>query len=142
MEDKFDQIVQEVSCFKDIITKRVQELKQGKVDMLTSLKKELEEVQNEKASLLAEKKAWLHEKEQIAKIQPLSDIIKLNIGGKEEQMIRRSTLCSVPGSALEAMFSGRHSLQKVDDKVFVDRNPVAFNFMIDFIRNNGELYEQ
>ena len=34
---------------------------------------------------------------------------------------RRSLLCSVPGSALEAMFSGRHQLKLKDGKVFVDR---------------------
>jgi len=55
--------------------------------------------------------------------------------------VRKTTLCHVKGSALEAMFSGRHSLQKKNDKIFVDRNPLAFSMMIDFIRNNGELHE-
>ena len=40
------------------------------------------------------------------------------------------------------MFSGRHTLKKKDDRYFIDRNPFAFNLMIDFIRNNGELHEQ
>ena len=47
----------------------------------------------------------------------------------------------MPGSALEAMFSGRHSLQKKGERVFIDRNPLAFSLMIDFIRNSGELHE-
>jgi len=55
--------------------------------------------------------------------------------------VRKTTLCHVEGSALEAMFSGRHSLQKKNGKIFVDRNPLAFNMMVDFIRNNGELHE-
>ena len=66
----------------------------------------------------------------------------MDISGKDQLSVRRTTLTSVQGSALEAMFSGRHALQTVEDKVFIDRNPIAFNFMIDFIRNNGELYEQ
>lgn len=40
------------------------------------------------------------------------------------------------------MFSGRHALKKVDDRIFVDRNPLAFTLMIDFIRNCGQLTEQ
>ncbi len=51
-------------------------------------------------------------------------------------------MCQVKGSALEALFSGRHALQKKNDKVFVDRNPFAFNLMIDYIRNSGQLHEQ
>ena len=30
---------------------------------------------------------------------------------------------------------------KKNGKIFVDRNPLAFNMMVDFIRNNGELHE-
>ena len=75
-------------------------------------------------------------------IQPLDDIIKLNISGKDDLTVRRSTLCHVQGSALEAMFSGRHAMQMLDDKIFIDRNPLAFNLMIDFIRNSGQLNEQ
>ena len=40
------------------------------------------------------------------------------------------------------MFSGRHKLAMKGDKVFVDRDPRAFEMMIDFIRNNGKLYEE
>jgi hypothetical protein len=67
--------------------------------------------------------------------------VKLNVGGKQDMHIRRSTLCQIPGSALEAMFSGRHQLQMIDDKVFIDRNPFSFSLMIDFIRNSGQLHE-
>ena len=68
------------------------------------------------------------------------DIISLNVGGVTEGfMVRRSLLCSVDGSALEAMFSGRHSLTKVDGKVFVDRNPKVFMKIIDYLRNNFQL---
>lgn len=51
---------------------------------------------------------WDKEKERISKIQGLPDIIKLNISGEQKFEVRRSTLCAVEGSALAAMFSGRH----------------------------------
>lgn len=63
------------------------------------------------------------------------------MGGKDDFSIRKSTLCHVQGSALEAMFSGRHALQKKEERVFIDRNPLAFSLMIDFIRNSGQLHE-
>ena len=53
-----------------------------------------------------------------------------------------STLCHVPGSALEAFFSGRHEVQKDDQgRIFVDRNPEAFGAVIDLIRNGGRIIE-
>jgi len=67
--------------------------------------------------------------------------VELNVSGNKDFEIRKSTLCHVPGSVLEAMFSGRHTLDKKNEKVFIDRDPKAFKMMIDFIRNNGKLYE-
>jgi len=29
-----------------------------------------------------------------------------------------------------------------NNKVFIDRDPKAFKMMVDFIRNNGKLYEE
>ena len=71
------------------------------------------------------------------------EILNLDIGGKDKISVRKSTLCHVKGSALEAMFSGRHHLQKTEDeaRIFIDRNPIAFNLMLDFIRNSGEMNE-
>ena len=63
------------------------------------------------------------------------------MSGNKEFQIRKSTLCHIKGSVLEAMFSGRHTLQKKEDKIFIDRDPKAFKMMIDFIRNNGKLHE-
>ena len=54
--------------------------------------------------------------------------------------MKRSTLCAVRGSALEAMFSGRHAVcDKKHGKVFIDRNPEAFKLLIDFLRNEGQI---
>ena len=89
-----------------------------------------------------EKEAWENEKKRIAKIQPVSDIVELNVGGNKEFEIRKTTLSQVQGSALEAMFSGRHQLSMKNGKVFIDRDPKAFKMLIDFIRNSGKLYEE
>ena len=39
-----------------------------------------------------EKEAWDNEKKRIAKIQPVSDIVELNVGGNKDFEIRKSTL--------------------------------------------------
>lgn len=36
---------------------------------------------------------------------------------------------------MEAMFSGRHPINYVDGEVRLDRNPVPFSKLIDFLRN-------
>ena len=47
----------------------------------------------------------------------------------------KSLLCSVPESSLEAMFSGRHKLNKQNDKVFLDRDPTLFRLVLNYLRN-------
>ena len=60
-------------------------------------------------------------------------------GATEGFAIRKSLLCSVPDSALEAMFSGRHPLKKLNGKVFIDRNPKIFILVLDYLRN-GKIF--
>ena len=92
---------------------------------------------NERAALVKDQKLWIEEKKRIAEISPIKDIVQLSLSGKKYDVLR-STLCHVEGSALEAMFSGRHELKMTDDgRVFIDRNPKPFMQMIDFIRNGG-----
>ena len=44
-------------------------------------------------------------------------------------------LTRVEGSALEAMFSGRHSLKMIEGRIFVDRDADVFSMVISFLRN-------
>ena len=37
------------------------------------------------------------------------------------------------------MFSGRHELKKQGGKVFLDRNPKVFRYVLDYLRNNQEV---
>jgi hypothetical protein len=54
--------------------------------------------------------------------RPHDEVLDLNVGGQFFS-VKRSILCSVEGSALEAMFSGRHEYLMRDGKIYVDRNP-------------------
>ena len=57
-----------------------------------------------------EKQDWELEKQRMHEIQQINDIVQLNIGGNKNIEVRKSTLTAVKGSALEALFSGRHQL--------------------------------
>ena len=70
----------------------------------------------------------------------VEDIVELNVRGDTSGfMVSRKLLCSVQGSALEAMFSGRHALPKIDGKIFVDRDPTIFRCVINYLSNNLRL---
>ena len=56
--------------------------------------------------------------------------------------VSKALLTAVPGSQLEAMFSGRHILPKIDGKVFVDRNPKLFREVVEYIRGNMKFPKQ
>jgi hypothetical protein len=65
------------------------------------------------------------------------DILHLNVSGVTEGfVVKRSVLTSVPGSILEAYFSGRQELTLIDGKIFVDRDPKTFEILISYLRNN------
>jgi hypothetical protein len=67
-----------------------------------------------------------------------SDVLTLNVGGKETVQTLRSTLTIVPGSKLAEMFSGRwdKSLPKdKDGNFFIDRMPEIFCPLLDFLRD-------
>jgi len=46
----------------------------------------------------------------VKQINPISDIVRLNVGGCKDFDVKKSTLCLIKGSALEKMFSDRHKL--------------------------------
>jgi len=89
-----------------------------------------------------ERELWEAEKKQIQKIsRPEDEIIDLDVGGMTEGFrVRKSLLTSVPGSALEAMFSGRHELKKMNGRVFVDRDPDVFKMVISYLRNGKRIH--
>jgi len=59
-------------------------------------------------------------------VQLPTNIVRINVGGRLFTT-RLSTLCSVAGSFLDAMFSGRHAVDTDSDgNIFIDRNPAHF----------------
>ena len=47
--------------------------------------------------------------------------------------ISRSILASVPESSLEAMFSGKHQVERIDGRVFIDREVKGFEMLVQFL---------
>lgn len=102
-----------------------------------------EEVSQTRKQIQKEKEAWNKEKEQVQSINSISDeIVQLNVSGVTNGFtVRKSLLCSKHGSSLQAMFSGRHSLNKIDGKIFMDRDPDVFRLLISYLRNNESISE-
>ena len=66
--------------------------------------------------------------------------MQLNVSGVTEGFtVRKSLLASVHGSSLAAMFSGRHSLNKIEGRIFIDRDPDVFRLLISYLRNNESI---
>ena len=65
----------------------------------------------------------------------MDDVVTLNIGGEKTMQVSRNLLTKVKGSSMEAMFSGRHSVKKVKDTIFVDRDADVFSMVISYLRN-------
>jgi hypothetical protein len=59
----------------------------------------------------------------------------------QEQILTlsQSTIDKYPESALSVMFSGRHSVDKVDEAVVVERDPKFFATMIFYLENLKEI---
>ena len=63
--------------------------------------------------------------------------VLLSVGGVVFET-SRTTLTTVPGSMLEAMFSGRHTIATCEDgRVFIDRDGEHFGLVLNFMRDCG-----
>eukprot|EP01125_Pyxidicula_operculata_P012270 TRINITY_DN4028_c0_g1_i2.p1 TRINITY_DN4028_c0_g1~~TRINITY_DN4028_c0_g1_i2.p1 ORF type:complete len:309 (+),score=42.96 TRINITY_DN4028_c0_g1_i2:22-948(+) len=107
------------------------------------LRSEQEELKSRKNQLSQEEKRLILERETFEKEKLIvaeknlvtDDLVRLNVGGKEF-VTTRTTLTSVKGSMLEAMFSGRHQLQPGSDgRFFLDRNPDLFKRILQYLRD-------
>lgn len=57
-------------------------------------------------------------------------------------MTERDILTQVPGSNLEKMFSGMHDLKKIDEKVFLDRDGKTFQYLVNYLRNDRQVFPE
>lgn len=110
---------------------------------ITNLHEEnMAEVAQQQERLGTERKAWEEEQALVrSKNQFGSETIALDVGGTR-MTVSLETLCSVEGSALSKMFSGKHELATTKDgeAYFLDRDFATFNTMINYLRNNREEY--
>jgi N-acetylneuraminic acid mutarotase len=97
--------------------------------MAVELARKLEHVKEMQQELEAEK-------QRIAQcaVAPLDTIVDVNVGGTVFTTLR-STMCSLPGTFLEAIFSGRHRTLTRDGAVFIDRNAQYFQLILDWLRS-------
>ena len=63
---------------------------------MREVKAELDKIQAQRGLLDQEKQAWQNEVNRIKQIQPLDEIVELNVGGKDDFCVRKSTLASEP----------------------------------------------
>ena len=90
-----------------------------------------------------EKDTWEHEKLLIKKKNAVdSDVLRLNVGGTHKIMVSQKVLTSVPDSTLRAMFSGMHTLKRVDDSIFLDRDGTTFQHLVNYLRNDRKIYPE
>lgn len=96
-------------------------------------------LKREKALISEEKCAWELEKRQVERVNSIDDeVVELDVGGVTEGFsVRKSLLQSVPGSSLQAMFSGRHPLKKKpgSGRVFIDRDAEPFRLLLTYLRS-------
>lgn len=71
-----------------------------------------------------------------------SEVVALNVGGTHHMMTERDVLRLVSGSTLEKMFNGLHDLKKIDGEVFLDRDGRTFQYLINYLRNNREVFPE
>jgi hypothetical protein len=62
------------------------------------------------------------------------EIVVLNVGGKRIETSKH-TLTRIPGTMLQAMFSGRHRLRRDQDgSYFLDRDKERFLYVLNYLR--------
>lgn len=90
-----------------------------------------------------ERDAWEKDRQMIKDMVNLdSEVVALNVGGTHHMMTERDILRQVPGSTLEKMFNGMHDLKKIDDKVFLDRDGRTFQYLVNYLRNDRQVFPE
>lgn len=93
--------------------------------------------------ILAERDQWEKDKELMASLVKLdSEVVALNVGGTHHMMTERDVLRLCPGSILERMFNGLHELKKIEGEVFLDRDGKTFQYLVNYLRNDREVFPE
>ena len=107
------EIVRHVREEEERLAAERQGIQEEREAMTAAHKVKMEELEKQRAAFEKEKK------EVAAANETLKSKVKLDVGGTINAS-SRTTLTSVPGSMLEAMFSGRHNLEEDEDgRIFI-----------------------
>lgn len=145
-EEFQEKIATSLKLFKEEKETWLKEKERDEKERAELKKKYLEEWNKEKAleieQLKKEKEGWENQKKLMLKMKfKETDIVKLNIGGKEFQTTVGNLSQKLHGqeTMFSAMLSGNFDLQKDDQKrIFIDRDPDVFSFIISFLRSGGD----
>lgn len=101
----------------------------------------LEEVAEQYLQLQEDREAFEQEKAFAVKYPVgTSDVVELNVGGTLFSTMR-STLCSVEGTLLNAIFSGKMDCQRdKEGRYFIDRAPDLFKIILEYLRTGYLLW--
>lgn len=122
------------SRLDELFTQEREQVKQ-ELEQLSVMKTKFEEYkETEKIKLKKEKTKWYSE--YFSKLTDTNKIIDLNIGGKAELTTTLATLTKYPFSVLGLLFSGNFNLPMLNDRVFIDRDSVAFTHLITYLRTS------
>ena len=93
-------------------------------------------------SIQVERDKWEAEKDEVKAIVKLdSEIIAINVGGKNKMQTEKAVLESVEESKLAALFSGLHEVKKDENgDVFVDRDGKTFEYLVNYLRNERRVF--
>lgn len=106
-----------------VVEKAMESARKGAVEELAAARREIS--------------AWESEKKRIGKAHKFSsEKIRLDVGGRKFSTTRDTlTGASAEGTALAAMFSGRHALRTdKDGTVLIDRDGRAFKHILNYLR--------
>jgi len=136
----------------DDIDKRVKDTIDSLAIVMVLIKEEWNRIQDEKEIIQNQQESLKHFKTELQQEREkwardskntemfnlqMMDQVHLNVGG-EHFTTTTSTLCSIEGTMLSAMFSGRHSLSRDNEgRHFIDRDPQYFKVILNYLRDTN-----
>ena len=132
-----DNLGTELEICAKLINDEKSKLKNDKLNLLKSKEEFKEKCQKQ---ILHHEKELVHYRQNFDKAKTLEcnddEIIDLNIGGTKKISTSKRNLMKYPNSALAKMFSGRHNLIKINDRIFIDRDGKTFLLLLSYLRND------
>ena len=67
------------------------------------------------------------------------EVVHLNIGGSQKMTVRKGIFFQIEGCLLSDLFQNTKQMKKVDNKIFIDRDPRTFQVLLNFLRDGDHL---